>query len=332
MRTEGRAMTVGGGVCVTVVGVALAGMMVMGGAGDAAARETVTVVSWGEQSARVASIPGASVAPGDVPGETGPVEILRVDAEQSPAEAAVKLLGIASPRLPTMSYALEGMIRYQQPPIPGFLQMWSVFEDGSRYFTKGMADSGPLARIAGASEWRRYVLPFYLSAESGAPSAVEMEVVLPGGGHVELGPVRLVAFAGGEDPPGVAGVGAGRLADLSWWRAQFFVGGQWWTPEGGGVVGGLAGSLLGIICSILGALGARGKARGLVLGGMRAMAAMGLLAMTAGVAGYAVGQAAAVVYTLLLLGVIAVAVCLSTCARLRRRYEELELRRLQVMG
>ena len=42
------------------------------------------------------------------------------------------------------SYAITGKVAYEGVEGDGYLEMWSVFPDGSRYFSRTLDDAGPL--------------------------------------------------------------------------------------------------------------------------------------------------------------------------------------------
>jgi hypothetical protein len=187
--------------------------------------------------------------------------------------------------------------------------MWSVFVDG-RYFSRTLDQQGPMGRLSGSSDWRQLVLPFFSRPDFPAPVALEVNLVLPAGGVVEIGPLRLVQYAAGEHP----------LAQAS---------GAWWTDRQGGLIGGAAGLVLGVLGSTVGWLVSKGRAPAFVLGASRLAAGLGVVALAGGVAAVASGQPYAVWFPLLLVGAIASCVMGPASRRFARRYQEIELRRLQ---
>jgi len=79
--------------------------------------------------------------------------------------------------------------------------MWSVFPDGSRYFSRTLDERGPLAKLRGASPARPFALPFFLQPDSRRPLRLEVNVVLPAGGRVTLDALRF-----GSDAAALAGL------------------------------------------------------------------------------------------------------------------------------
>lgn len=104
-----------------------------------------------------------------------------------------------------------------------YLEMWSVFPDGGRYFSRTLGAEGPTAAMVGESDWRRFELPFFLEGATSTPSQLELNAVLPSGGRVWVGPLRLMAL---ED---AASSGA------------------WWTDRTAVLVGGIGGAMVGVL-------------------------------------------------------------------------------------
>ncbi len=235
------------------------------------------------------------------------VEVLRGPADEAAhlrlerrdAGPPLRLVEIEAPPIATRVYALRGTLRYEGVEGEGFLEMWSVFPDGSRYFSRTLAPSGPLRSLVGSSPWRTFVLPFESAAGFPAPARLEVNLVLPGRGVVELGPLELVAFAPGEDPLALPG--------------------QWWTTRHAGLVGGAVGLLLGTLGALAGVLAARRRAPRLLAAIPVTMGIAGLAALAAGLVAVAMGQPWAVYYPLLLGGGIATALAVVLRATLRRR-------------
>jgi hypothetical protein len=213
--------------------------------------------------------------------------------------------GIRGPR-----YGIAGDVRHRDVQGNGYLEMWSVLPQG-RYFTRTLAPQGPMKALSGSSDWRPFLLPF--SNEKGAPPPRQLvvNVALPGAGSVELRNLRLVQFADGEDA----------LAPK----------GAWWGPQTGGLVGGTFGALLGCFGALIGWLSSRGRARAFVLAALGTVGAMSILVLAAGLAAWSASQPYDVYYPLLLLGVLGTVIPLGLRPSLKRRYQDLELRRMQAM-
>ena len=237
---------------------------------------------------------------------------LRVIHEAS-APATLPLLTIERPDIHTARYAVRGRVRYEDVA-DGYLEMWNHLPGGS-YFSRSLADSGPLRRLKGSSGWRVFVLPFFNRDGAPPPNRLVLNLVLTGSGIVEIGSLELVQFAPGEDPL-VSSTGEP---------------GAWWSGRQAGVLGAIGGSVLGTLGALVGWLGSTGRARGLVLGTLKGLAWLGLGALVLGLAAVLQGQPYQVYYPLVLLGSIGGAAGFVLPPSLSKRYEELELRRIQAL-
>ena len=127
------------------------------------------------------------VRTGEGPGATPALE-LRTTAT---GPTSFHLVTIDHPQIAGPRYVVSGEVRYQDVEGQGYLEMWTVFPDGQRFFSRTLAAQGPRAALHGESSWRRFELPFDISGASQAPSRLEMNLMLPGRGAVWLGPMHL---------------------------------------------------------------------------------------------------------------------------------------------
>lgn len=211
---------------------------------------------------------------------------------------------IEAPAIKGQRYAVTGQVRYQGVEGAGYLEMWSHFPDGGQYFSRTLADVGSMMQLKGSSGWRQFTLPFDATGAP-APTRLVVNVVLPGRGVVYLGPLQLV-----DDLPGADGA-AGSLD-----RAV-------------GLIGGVAGGLVGCLGALIGVLASRGRAKRFVTIALVSLAIGGTLAFAAGVVALSRSQPYAVYYPLLLIGFLATVIPLGLRPSIRRRYEEIELRRMR---
>ena len=219
------------------------------------------------------------------------------------------LVTIDHPQIAGPRYVVSGEVRYQDVEGQGYLEMWTVFPDGQRFFSRTLAAQGPLAALRGESNWRRFELPFDMSGASQAPSRLEINLVLPGPGAVWLGPMHLqraTALAGAAQ--------AG-----------------WWSARSGTLLGAMMGSLVGVVGAIIGVLGGRGRARGLVLGLLVGLISVGACLAVVGVAAALSSQPRHVWYPLLVIGGASGLIGLVILPTMRRRFAADELRRIEAM-
>jgi hypothetical protein len=160
---------------------------------------------------------------------------------------AYALLDLSAPGITGASYALRGQVRYSGLEAVGYLEMWSQFANGDRFFSRTLSDTGPLSQLTGSSGWRYFVIPFYLGERSDKPERLLVNLVFTGPGQVDVGPVELVQFAAGEDP----------LAATFGAKSRE----PWWLPATGAWIGAVGGSAVGLLGALAGALAGRGRRR-----------------------------------------------------------------------
>jgi hypothetical protein len=105
-------------------------------------------------------------------------------------DKAIQILEINEPKVPGHRYMLKGKVKYAGVDKDAYLEMWSHFPDTMAYFTRTLADQGPLAKIQGDSDWREIALPF-TAKEDYLPEKLIVNVVLPGQGTIYLTPLTL---------------------------------------------------------------------------------------------------------------------------------------------
>jgi len=143
------------------------------------------------------------------------------------------------------------------------------------------------------------------------PDALELNVVLPDGGRLEVGAVTLTEIRAGA---------AGGATDDD---------GAWWTPMASGIVGGTAGGLLGVLGALVGVLASRRKARRFVTGILVGGFGLGAVAVVTGLVALGTGQPYHVWFPLLLLGSILASVFGANGRTVAARYEAMELQKIR---
>jgi len=211
---------------------------------------------------------------------------------------------IDGPVVSTDGFAIGGEVSFRGLEGSGYLEMWSVFPDGTRYFSRTLAPAGPLAALSGGSGARTFALPF--DPKGVTPSRLEVNLVLPGAGRVRIGPLRLIAST--QDTQ--AGL---------------------WSNRAAGLAGGLAGSAIGLMGALLGFLVSRARARRFVLGTMLTLVTVGGAAVGAGAIALFGSQPFMVTYPLVLAGAILVGIFVPGHRAARRAYVSAELRRSKAL-
>jgi hypothetical protein len=274
--------------------------------GTARAEEILREISWSELSRKGELRSGEILAPSD----EAPFEHLQIE-NRSGREATFTVLLLEAPGVTQSRYAVRGDVSYRGVEGKGYLEMWNVFPDGGKYFTRTSAPAGPLKSLTGDSDWRPFVLPFYITEGEQRPERLVVNVVLPGNGVVALSPLRLIQYASHEDP----------LAQQ----------GQWWGQATGGLVGGVLGSVLGCLGGLIGWFGSKGRARRFVLGALTGLMILGIVSLVLGGVALFRSQPHAVYYPLVLLGIIATLIPAFMLPLAKKRYLELELRKMKAM-
>ena len=125
---------------------------------------------------------------------------------------------IENPGITASNYAVRGRVRYQDVEGVGYLEMWSLFPDGARYFSRTLGDVGPMQSISGSSDWREFVLPFSLADAPQRPRALILNLTLAGRGSVFIGPLRLAQYESEQELMAALGESAGEVGPPGWWN------------------------------------------------------------------------------------------------------------------
>jgi len=245
--------------------------------------------------------PGVSVLPPEAGGAGATVEVICTD----PNGGTFRLLSLQRPTIRSLRYAVRGRVRYEGVRGRAYLEMWSSFAGGGRYFSRTLGEAGPMKQLTGSSPWREFVLPFYSNDKAGLPTELAVNVVLPGRGQVEVGALELAEGAS--------------------------TAGAWWTARQDGAIGAIGGVAIGLIGALVGTLGGLGRARRLVVALTAAVALAGAAALAVGVAALLVAQPYQVYYPLLLGGGICLAVFGSLLPVVIWSYRRRELQKMTAM-
>ncbi len=271
----------------------------------AAAAAPVASITWSDATRPA----GATLVP-DGAGR-GRASIRIVNPGPSAAPLRVALASFRGPAVATPYWSVRGRVRTESVTGSGFLEMWSTFPDGSSFFSRTLSSGGTMRSLEGTQAWREFTLPF--RSEPGHPAPVELKVnvVLPGAGTVELGPLELDQH---DSPAGLLSGTAG-----------------WFTGAQAGFGGSIVGAVLGVLGAAIGWLSSRGRGRSLVLGALVAMMAFGAVCLAATGLAVVVGQPRDVWLSLALFGVVCSVVPASVFRSTAARYRDVELRRMQAI-
>jgi hypothetical protein len=106
----------------------------------------------------------------------------------------IPLVTIENPGVTEKGYLLSGKVRFSGVKGEGFVEMWSHFPEPKpgAYFSRTMAESGPMGKLRGESPWRELQLPFMIDqGDFPNPSKLQINVFLPETGSVWLTDLRV---------------------------------------------------------------------------------------------------------------------------------------------
>lgn len=105
----------------------------------------------------------------------------------------------------------------------------------------------------------------------------------------------------------------------------------WWSDRAAGFVGGIGGSVIGLMGALIGTLAGMGKARRFVLILSACLIGFGVIILVVGAIALALGQPYAVFYPLLLSGAILTLVFGGIRPGIRKGYEQREFQKMTAM-
>ena len=270
-------------------------------------KKPLVTISWKERSEQKKLDSGEFVPAKE--GQPDALKFVNSEAQQK----QFSLVSFEPPKMESRTYVVRGRIRYEGVEGDGYLEMWNHFASGGPYFTKTLAKAGGLLGVIhGTSDWREFALPFDKGNEP-SPTKLEINLVLPGRGTVEVSDLALYAPA--DDVFG-----------------KLSLNGGWWSDQTAGLVGGIGGSLLGVFLGcIVSPLMATGKARKFVCFALSAIAAGGVVTSLVGIIALVLQQPYGVYYPLLLIGGMSVFFGIGGLLMARQRYRQHDMRRISAL-
>jgi hypothetical protein len=138
--------------------------------------------------------------------------------DKGPVSQTFRTLGSAAvSRITSTHYAIVGRLKYTNVSAGSYLEMLSYFapekEGGAEgwYFSRTLADAGPMAKLEGTDEGRDFILPFDASGTKTKLVRIVLNLHLGGPGAVELSDVKLVQY---PDAPLPAAQAQSPVADV----------------------------------------------------------------------------------------------------------------------
>ena len=244
---------------------------------------------------------------------TGEVSTLKIE-NTNDTPLRLQLFDISKPAITNLTYGFIGEIKYENVRGDGYLEMWSYFppsrssEPETKYFSRTLGNSGAMGKISGTSDWRMFALWFHANGASNPPSHLEVNIFLPSHGTVCLRYVILCHYEENGSFPTISN--------------------GWWSSKQAGMIGGIGGSVIGCFGALLGWLCGKGKARNFALAITKFFIVLGILLTISGLVAITLKQPYAVWYVLLLPGVILTSVFGVNLRSIKRRYDDLEIRRM----
>jgi len=135
------------------------------------------------------------LAPGVTVEKEGEQTFLRIDHTKGTAAESKLVFNLEEPKSTQESYALTGEVRYRGMAPGSYLETWNHFgaKPGDKVisisaFSRTLGESGPMGKLSGESEWRAFILPFFMNDGSKRhPLRVTFNVQFQGaGGVVEI--------------------------------------------------------------------------------------------------------------------------------------------------
>lgn len=165
----------------------------------------------------------------------------------------VPVVVIDGPQVGPPRFQIDATIRYEDVEAGAYLEMWTVLADGSRFFTRTLAETGPMAMMTGSSGERRISLPFELGEDGPVPERLEINLVTAGSGRFWISPLFVIPA---EEPPATSSTPTILAAPTTSAPSEVTAaagsagsvdgasGLGWWAPVGGLVAAGAALALV----------------------------------------------------------------------------------------
>jgi len=232
--------------------------------------------------------------------------------------ATMSCFAIDDPGISTGAYAIRGQVRCDNVQGQGYLEMWTHMDGGGKFFTRTLGQVGPMKSIEGTSPWRAFELPGYIADKTGKvtslPSKLQFNIYLPGEGTVYVKDIELVAYSDDEAKAMLAG-------GVSKWSSGAIM----------GLVFGLMGGVVGGLGGLISVLSSRGKSRGFVFAAMYTSLVVGAVLLVVGLSLVMTSKGFGVWYPFVLMGALCMLLPAVSLKSVKRRYEDLELRKMQAM-
>lgn len=259
--------------------------------GVARADRTVLETGWAEL-AESGELPGEVLVPAG-----RDQAVLRVEATGS--HSAAEVLVLERPPLSRSVFELRGVVRTEGVDPAGMLEMWVDYGPHGRFFSRTQGQ-GTHAPLTGTSDgFRRFEVPF-TGREGQVVERIELNVVLPAHGTVELGPIRLVEM----DQEGLSAIR-----------------GPWWDQRTGDLITYVGSAGVGLLGCLVGLLALFRLGRGLVIALLNTMLVLSMATGLSGAVAMGFEQAGPVFFPLLVIGGVGIVCAVALYTPVRRRFD-----------
>lgn len=257
----------------------------------ARADRTVLETDWAEL-AEAQDLPGEVLVP------AGRQEAV-LHLEATGVHSSVEVLVLEHPALERAVFELRGVVRTEGVEPAGMLEMWVDYGPHGRFFSRTQGQ-GTHAPLVGTSDgFRRFVVPF--TGRDGQPvERIELYVVLPAQGVVELGGIRLVEI----DQVGLSAIH-----------------GAWWDQYTGKLITYAGSAGIGLLGCLVGLLALFRLGSGLVMFLLHLMLVSCMGLGLCGVIAMGFEQEGSVYFPFLVMGGVGIVCAVALYTPVRRRFD-----------
>ena len=131
----------------------------------------------------------------------------------------IEIAKIEKPAATLRAYMLRGKVKFSGVAGEGFLEIWNHFPEPKpgAYFSRTMAETGPMGKLRGDSPWKDFVLPFnFDDATFPMPEKIQFNVYLPQSGTVWISDLELVEFPPSELTKQITGASSPAAMFTNW--------------------------------------------------------------------------------------------------------------------
>ena len=160
-------------------------LLILFAAATASAQTAVMEETWASRLGQGSPLS----AHGEMSSHEGVEGALKITAKTN---AVIELLRLSSPEVSGPMYAFQGAVAYQDVSGQGYFELINDFGENGSYFTRTLAQYGPMMMLNGSSSWRTLSIPFSTGDKPWKPRSLTLRLILPAGGTVFISPLKLI--------------------------------------------------------------------------------------------------------------------------------------------